>query len=85
MSDTIPQSVSNGCRKYVKSRMIVNTFNSFNNVTRSEMYEVIKTYGLQEPFKRYAGKMYSNATTEELKSFMSITLSDEEKKKYNFE
>lgn len=49
------------------------------------MYEVIKTYGLQEPFKRYAGKMYPNATTEELKSFMSITLSDEEKKKYNFE
>ena len=32
MSDTIPQSVSNGCRKYVKSRIIINTFNTFNNV-----------------------------------------------------
>ena len=32
MSDTIPQSVLNGCRKYVKSRIIINTFNTFNNV-----------------------------------------------------
>ena len=32
MSDTIPQSISNGCRKYVKSRIIINTFNTFNNV-----------------------------------------------------
>ena len=32
MSDTIPQSVSSGCRKYVKSRIIINTFNTFNNV-----------------------------------------------------
>jgi len=32
MSDTTPQSVSNGCRKYVKSRIIINTFNTFNNV-----------------------------------------------------
>ena len=32
MSDTIPQSVSIGCRKYVKSRIIINTFNTFNNV-----------------------------------------------------
>ena len=35
MSDTIPQSVSNGCRKYVKSRIIINTFNTFNNVKYS--------------------------------------------------
>ena len=32
MSDTTPQSVSNGCRKYVKSRIKFNTFNTFNNV-----------------------------------------------------
>ena len=36
MSDTIPQSVSNGCRKYVKSRIIINTFNTFNNVAANE-------------------------------------------------
>lgn len=32
MSDTIPQSVSNDCRKYAKSRIIINTFNTINNV-----------------------------------------------------
>jgi hypothetical protein len=36
MSDTIPQSVSNGCRKYVKSRIIINTFNTFNNVAKTD-------------------------------------------------
>lgn len=34
MSDTIPQSVPNGCRKYVKSRIIINIFNTFNDVKR---------------------------------------------------
>ena len=38
MSDTIPQSVSNGCRKYVKSRIIINTFNTFNNVNQLHHY-----------------------------------------------
>ena len=32
MSYTTPQSVSNGCRKYVKSRIKFNTLNTFNNV-----------------------------------------------------
>ena len=32
MSDTTPQPVSNDCRKYVKSRIKFNTFNTFNNV-----------------------------------------------------
>ena len=32
MSDTTPQPVSNGCRKYVKSKIKFNTFNTFNNV-----------------------------------------------------
>ena len=41
MSDTIPQSVSNGCRKYVKSRIIINTFNTFNNVIRLIVLAVI--------------------------------------------
>ncbi len=42
MSDTIPQSVSNGCRKYVKSRIIINTFNTFNNVSKDQkMYKHI--------------------------------------------
>ena len=36
MSDTIPQSLLNGCRKYVKSRTIINTFNTFNNVGRNK-------------------------------------------------
>ena len=37
MSDTTPQSVSNGCRKYVKSRIKFNTFNTFNNVDLSKI------------------------------------------------
>ena len=32
MSDTTPQPVSTGCRKYVKSKIKFNTFNTFNNV-----------------------------------------------------
>lgn len=32
MSDTTPQPVSNGYRKYVKSKIRFNTFNTFNNV-----------------------------------------------------
>lgn len=32
MSSTTPQSVLSGCRKYVKSRIKFNTFNTFNNV-----------------------------------------------------
>ena len=39
MSDTTPQPVSNGCRKYVKSRIDFNNFNTFINV---HLYE--KTY-----------------------------------------
>lgn len=34
MSDTTPQPVSNGCRKYVKSKIKFNTFNTFNNVIK---------------------------------------------------
>lgn len=41
MSDTIPQSVSNGCRKYVESRIIINKFNTFNNVKTSELIEAL--------------------------------------------
>ena len=32
MSNTTPQSVLSDCRKYVKSRIKFNTFNTFNNV-----------------------------------------------------
>lgn len=32
MSSTTPQSVPSGCRKYVKSRIKFNTFNTFSNV-----------------------------------------------------
>ena len=32
MSDTTPQPVSNGCRKYVKSKIKFNTLNTFNNM-----------------------------------------------------
>lgn len=35
MSDTTPQSVSNGCRKYAKSRIDFNNFNTFINVIES--------------------------------------------------
>ena len=41
MSDTIPQSVSNGCRKYVKSRIIINTFNNVEYQERNK--EIIRT------------------------------------------
>ena len=41
MSDTIPQPVSNGCRKYVKSRIIINTFNTFNNVEIDEVSKIL--------------------------------------------
>ena len=34
MSDTTPQSVSSGCRKYVKSKIKFNTFNTFSNVKK---------------------------------------------------
>ena len=37
MSDTTPQPVSNGCRKYVKSRIDFNNFNTFINVTYTKM------------------------------------------------
>lgn len=42
MSDTIPQSVSNGCRKYVKSRIIINTFNTFNNVNSNSIMQNVE-------------------------------------------
>ena len=37
MSDTTPQPVSNGCRKYVKSRIDFNNFNTFITVTYTTM------------------------------------------------
>ena len=54
MSDTIPQSVSNGCRKYVKSRIDFNNFNTFINVDLLQIMDVIKSAvdaGIQE-YKR---------------------------------
>ena len=54
MSDTIPQSVSNGCRKYVKSRIDFNNFNTFINVDLLQIMDIIKSAvdaGIQE-YKR---------------------------------
>lgn len=54
MSDTTPQSVSNGCRKYVKSRMDFNNFNTFINVDLLQIMDIIKSAvdaGIQE-YKR---------------------------------
>ena len=54
MSDTTPQSVSNGCRKYVKSRIDFNNFNTFINVDLLQIMDVIKSAvdaGIQE-YKR---------------------------------
>ena len=54
MSDTTPQSVSNGCRKYVKSRIDFNNFNTFINVDLLQIMDIIKSAvdaGIQE-YKR---------------------------------
>ena len=56
MSDTTPQPVSNGCRKYVKSRIDLNNFNTFINVNVDllQIMDVIKSAvdaGIQE-YKR---------------------------------
>ena len=40
MSDTTPQPVSNGYRKYVKSKIKFNTFNTFNNVEEKVIVKI---------------------------------------------
>jgi hypothetical protein len=62
MSDTIPQSVSNGCRKYVKSRIIINIFNTFNNVT--EKLNALKEQNIKEPTKNIVMLNYNPLTNE---------------------
>ena len=46
MSDTIPQSVSNGCRKYVKSRIDFNNFNTFINVTYTTTMNITTKFSI---------------------------------------
>lgn len=48
MSDTTPQSVSNGCRKYVKSRIDFNNFNTFINVNKIRKYLIHLLGGVTE-------------------------------------
>ena len=46
MSDTTPQSVSNGCRKYVKSRIDFNNFNTFINVTYTTTMNITTKFSI---------------------------------------
>ena len=75
MSDTIPQSVPNGCRKYVKSRIIINTFNTFKNVPINMVIPM--TTGMIESINNL-GK-YLNATEQ-----MELMLGWSKTKKWMF-
>ena len=46
MSDTTPQPVSNGCRKYVKSRIDFNNFNTFINVTYTTTMNITTKFSI---------------------------------------
>ena len=50
MSDTTPQSVSNGCRKYVKSKIDFNNFNTFINVNKIRKYLIHLLGGVTEEY-----------------------------------
>ena len=68
MSDTIPQSVLNGCRKYVKSRIIINTFNTFNNVTEKDKKLIEEANSTHDYFKIW--KLEEQADTDEARQKM---------------
>ena len=78
MSDTTPQSVSNGCRKYVKSRIKFNTLNTFNNVefiiydTIGEMQQAILQRQQKQQLNLFADTKGFNPGEKEWKQLVSM-------------
>ena len=69
MSDTTPQPVSNGYRKYVKSKIKFNTFNTFNNVSyelelqqRTKALELLAKLKKQEKRKKLKATVLDSKT-----------------------
>lgn len=79
MSDATPQSVHTDCRKYIKSRIDYNTFNTFNNVDSSR-----KLISLANLERFYANlKQYTNqfektvaAILTEMDSRLNLSMSE---------
>ena len=55
MSNTIPKSVSTDCRKYAKSKIVFNNFNTFINVKKGEIAKVEKVWLTTSAAMEYLG------------------------------